>query len=188
MAVDPNALATWANLVTAGRLLLAPIMFWLIPAQPGGAWGAFALWTVMCSSDFVDGTIARRHGTTKSGAFLDPLADKVLVLGAMFTLVSRNVFWILPVMVITIREITISLYRTVVGAKGVSVPASRLAKLKTLCQQFAVGLALLPLTALDARWLWKAALWVAVVLAVWSGFQYLWRARLGAAKEPAHAL
>ncbi len=188
MAVDPNALATWANLITAGRLLLAPIMFWLIPAEPGGAWGAFVLWFVLCSSDFVDGTLARRHGTTKSGAFLDPLADKVLVLGAMFTLVSRNVFWLLPVMVITVREIAISLYRTFVGAKGVSVPASRLAKMKTLAQQCAVGFALLPVTALDATWLWKLLLWTAVVLAVWSGFQYFWRARVGSPQEPAHAV
>jgi CDP-diacylglycerol--glycerol-3-phosphate 3-phosphatidyltransferase len=189
MAVDPNALATWANLITASRLLLAPIMFWLIPAQPGGAWSAVALWTALCSSDFIDGYIARRHGSTKSGAFLDPLADKVLVLGAMFTLVSRNVFWVWPVMLITAREIAISLYRTFVGAKGISVPASRLAKLKTFSQQLAVGFAVLPLTALDATWLWKILLWVAVVLALWSGAQYFWRAHAGTTEpETIHAL
>ena len=106
-------------------------------------------------SDAVDGYIARRHGATRSGAFLDPLADKVLVLGAMFTLVGSDVFWIVPVAIIAVREFVISIYRTVVGSRGVSVPASRLAKYKTLAQQLAVGFALLPLTALDATWLWN---------------------------------
>ena len=105
---------------------------------------------MLCVSDGVDGYLARRHGTTRSGAFLDPLADKVLVLGAMFTLVGNGVFWIVPVAIIAAREFIISMYRTVVGSKGVSVPASRMAKCKTLAQQLAVGFALLPLTAVDA--------------------------------------
>jgi CDP-diacylglycerol--glycerol-3-phosphate 3-phosphatidyltransferase len=66
-------------------------------------------------------------------------------------------------------------YRTVVGSKGVSVPASRLAKYKTLFQQLAVGFALWPWFALDATWLWKALLWIAVALALVSGAQYLRR-------------
>ncbi len=97
MAVDPNALATWANAITTLRLLLAPLMIWLIPDTGQGAWPAALLWLVLCGSDFVDGHLARKHGTTRSGAFLDPLADKVLVLGAMFALVSADVFWIVPV-------------------------------------------------------------------------------------------
>jgi CDP-diacylglycerol--glycerol-3-phosphate 3-phosphatidyltransferase len=173
MPVDPSALATWANAITVARLLLSPVMFLVIPDDPNGSWVAFGLWFVLCSSDAVDGIIARRHGTTRSGAFLDPLADKVLVLGAMFTLVSNDVFWIVPVAIIAVREFVISIYRTVVGSKGVSVPASRMAKHKTLTQQLAVGFALLPLTAVDAKWLWNGFLWLAVVLAVVSGAQYL---------------
>jgi CDP-diacylglycerol--glycerol-3-phosphate 3-phosphatidyltransferase len=171
--VDPGALATWANAITVGRLLLSPLMFWVIPDDPAGSWVAFGLWFVLCVSDAFDGWIARRHGTTRSGAFLDPLADKVLVLGAMFTLVGNGVFWVVPVVIIAAREFTISMYRTVVGSRGVSVPASRMAKHKTLAQQLAVGFALLPLTALDATWLWKSLLWIAVVLAVVSGWSYL---------------
>jgi len=176
MPVSPNALATWANAVTVGRLLIAPVLFAVIPDGKGGSWAAFVLWVLLCSSDFFDGFLARRYGTTASGAFLDPLADKVLVLGAMFTLVSRDVFWLLPVAIIAAREILISVYRVVVGARGVSVPASKLAKLKTLSQQLAVGFALMPLTALDARWLWLTCLWVAVALTVISGAQYFWKA------------
>ena len=92
-------------------------------------------------------------------------------------------FWILPVAIIAVREFVISMYRTVVGSRGVSVPASRMAKYKTLTQQLAVGFALLPLTALDATWLWNGFLWLAVVLAVVSGAQYLWHALL--ARSPA---
>ena len=109
------------------------------PERPRGRWIAFALWFVLCASDGIDGYIARRHGATRSGAFLDPLADKVLVLGAMFTLVGNGVFWIVPVAIIATREFVISIYRTVVGSKGVSIPASRMAKNKTLAQQLAVG-------------------------------------------------
>jgi CDP-diacylglycerol--glycerol-3-phosphate 3-phosphatidyltransferase len=173
MPVDPSALATWANAITVARLLLSPVMFLVIPDDPNGSWVAFGLWFVLCASDAVDGVIARRHGTTRSGAFLDPLADKVLVLGAMFTLVSNDVFWVVPVAIIAVREFVISIYRTVVGSRGISVPASRMAKHKTLTQQLAVGFALLPLTAVDATWLWNGFLWLAVVLAVLSGVQYL---------------
>jgi CDP-diacylglycerol--glycerol-3-phosphate 3-phosphatidyltransferase len=176
MPVDPNAVATWANLVTVTRVLIAPFMFWLIPNGGAGSWVAFGLWFVLCSSDGIDGYLARRHGTTHAGAFLDPLADKILVLGAMFTLVRSNVFWIVPVAIITARELSISLYRTFVGAKGVSVPASKVAKWKTLTQQLAVGFAIAPLTAQDATWLWLWLLWISVLLAVISGGQYMWRA------------
>jgi CDP-diacylglycerol--glycerol-3-phosphate 3-phosphatidyltransferase len=178
-----TALATWANAITAGRLLLSPLMFWLIPEDDGGSWVAFIFWFLLSVSDFVDGFIARRRGPTRSGAFLDPLADKVLILGAMFTLVGRDVFWIVPVAIIAARELIISVYRSVIGTKGISMPASRSAKYKTLAQQLAVGFALCPVTALDATWLWNACLWAAVVLAVYSGVQYFWR--MHTAKERA---
>ena len=105
------------------------------------------------------------------------LADKVLILGAMFFLVSNDTFSIVPVAIIAARELAISLYRTFVGAKGISVPASKIAKWKTLTQQLAVGFAIAPLTALDAKWLWNGLLWISVALALISGGQYMWRAR-----------
>ena len=185
MTVPPDKLATWANAITVGRLLLSPLMFWAIPRDGEGSWIAVGLWFVLCASDGIDGYIARRHGTTSAGAFLDPLADKVLVLGAMFTLVSTGVFWVLPVIIIAAREFLISVYRVLVGGKGISVPATKLAKYKTVAQQFAVAFALFPPTALDATWLWNALLWIAVALALVSGAQYLWRARRLMAAAPA---
>jgi CDP-diacylglycerol--glycerol-3-phosphate 3-phosphatidyltransferase len=176
---SPSAIATWANAITVSRILLAPVMFSMIP-DAGGSWPAVVVWFLLCSSDAVDGWVARRQGVTRSGAFLDPLADKVLVIGAMFTLVATHVFWIVPVVVIAAREFAISLYRTAAGTRGVSIPASRLAKGKTFMQQNAVGWALFPPTH-NVRWLWESMLWVAVLLTVWSGAIYLARARRMAA-------
>jgi CDP-diacylglycerol--glycerol-3-phosphate 3-phosphatidyltransferase len=173
---SPSALATPANAITVARVLVSPVLFAIITSDQG-SWPALALWFVLCASDGVDGFIARRHGATRSGAFLDPLADKILVLGAMFTLVGHEVFPIVPVVIIACRELIISLYRTMAGMRGVSVPASRGAKLKTLCQQVAVGLALAPPVAQNAAWLWEVMLWVAVVLTVVTGIDYLVRAR-----------
>ena len=181
-----DAIKTWANAVTVGRVLISPILFVMITGDDG-SWPALVLWIALCASDGIDGWLARRQGITRSGAFLDPLADKVLVLGAMFTLVRYDVFWILPVLIITAREVVISVYRTMAGRHGVSVPAKQLAKAKTVCQQLAVGFALLPLTALDATWLWNGFLWAAVLLAVVSGWQYFARARTPE-PEGAHAV
>ena len=172
---SPSAIKTWANGVTVGRVLVAPILFAMIEGDDG-SWAALAVWFVLCASDGVDGWLARRHGVTRSGAFLDPLADKVLVLGAMFTLVRYDVFWIVPVLIIAGREVVISVYRTVAGRHGVSVPAKRLAKGKTLCQQLAVGIALIPPLAHE-RWLFNTFLWLAVVLTTVTGVQYLVAAR-----------
>lgn len=176
MPVDPSAVKTWANLVTVARILVAPFMFLLIPETPGGTWPAFLLWFLLCSTDGVDGYLARRHGATTLGAFLDPLADKVLVLGAMFFLVSNGTFSLVPVAIIAGRELAISLYRTFVGAKGVSVPASKIAKWKTFIQQLAVGFAILPITD-TSKWLWNGLLWISVALALISFSQYVYRAR-----------
>ena len=171
-----ESLNSWANGITAMRILLAPLVFLAIPEDGTGSWWAFLLWFVLCSSDGIDGYIARRRGPTAVGAFLDPLADKVLVLGAMFTLVAHDIFWWVPVAIIAAREVTISAYRIIKSGRGVSVPASKLGKYKTVVQQFAVAFALFPPTALAATWTWHVLLWVAVVLTVVSGAQYLWHA------------
>jgi len=97
------------------------------------------------------------------------------------------VFWWLPVAVIAAREIVISLYRSLLARQGVSAPARPLAKLKTWTQDLAVGAALLPLTENHHPRIAIAVLWLAVVLTVLSGAQYLTdRRRLGMAR-PAHA-
>jgi CDP-diacylglycerol--glycerol-3-phosphate 3-phosphatidyltransferase len=167
---------TPANMITVTRLLFAPVLIVAV-VEVGPNWGVFLLGAALGLTDALDGYIARRQQPSRFGAFLDPLADKVLILGAMFTLVSRGVFWVVPVVIIAAREFVISVYRVKVAGRGISVPASKLGKYKTLAQQLAVGFALLPWTALDSRWLWNGLLWVAVILAVVSGAQYLRRSR-----------
>ena len=176
MAVDETAIVTWANMVTVGRVLASPFLFALIPDDGRGSYVALAVWIILCSSAGFDGYLARKHGITRSGAFLDPLADKILVLGAMFTLVSRDVLWILPVVIIAAREIGVSLYRVFVGSRGVSMPASKTAKVKTVSQQVAVGFALAPFAVVDHRWTFVVLLWIAVALTLLSAGQYAWKA------------
>ena len=172
MATDPNAIRTWANAITVSRLLVSPLMFAIIPDDNVGSWAATGLWFVLCLSDLIDGNLARRQGVTRSGAFLDPLADKVCVLGAMFVLVDRGMFSVWLVGIIATREIAISLYRVFAGAKGVSVPASKAAKFKTFAQQVAVGFAVLPWSAADYNYLAKGSLVIATALTLYSGLQY----------------
>jgi CDP-diacylglycerol---glycerol-3-phosphate 3-phosphatidyltransferase len=167
----PSAIATPANAVTVLRLLVTvPLLMMVVDQHESSA--AFVLWTVLCMTDGIDGILARRQGTTRSGAFLDPLADKVLVIGTMTALVVAGTFWWLPVLVISVREVGISFFRSYWGQRGLAVPASKLAKVKTVTQEFAVAFALLPLTA-GHRWMANAVLWVALVLTVVSGVQYI---------------
>ncbi len=184
MTHTPDAIATWANVITVGRLLVSPVLFAMIDGSKG-SWAAFALWTVLCLTDGIDGYLARRYGTTRSGAFLDPLADKVLVLGAMFALVHVGVFPVVPVVIILARELAISIYRSMASRQGVTVPARRAAKLKTVVQQFAVAFALFPPTA-EVTWLWLTTLWVAVALTMVTGARYLLDARQHASAQLAH--
>jgi CDP-diacylglycerol--glycerol-3-phosphate 3-phosphatidyltransferase len=115
--------------------------------------------------------LARRQGTTRSGAFLDPLADKVVVLGALFALVAKGIVWWLPVVIIAIREVAMSVYRSLVGRQGISIPARSSAKVKTLLQDVAIGLCLAPPLAGHTSVL-SAAIWVATAMTVFTGAQY----------------
>jgi CDP-diacylglycerol--glycerol-3-phosphate 3-phosphatidyltransferase len=176
MAIDeqsygPSALATPANAVTITRLLFAIPLLMLIADHPS-SWPAAMLWIILCVTDGIDGYLARRQGATRSGAFLDPLADKVLVLGAMLALVAAGVFWWVPVAIIAVREVAISGFRSFWGRRGLAVPATRWAKVKTVVQEVAVGFALLPLTASHV-WIANTVLWAAVVLTVSTGIHYV---------------
>ena len=72
----PSAILTPANVITIARLLVAPVAFWMI-IQQESSWPLWVLWALLTTTDSLDGYLARRQGTTRSGAFLDPLADKV---------------------------------------------------------------------------------------------------------------
>ena len=171
----PGAIRTPANVITSLRLVLAiPALFLVVDV--GSTWLTVGLWFVLSVTDGLDGWIARRDGTTRAGAFLDPLADKFLAVGGFSALAIRgDISWI-PVIVIAGREVIISIYRSVEGRKGISLPARQLGKWKTFIQMAAIGFVLLPLTA-DLRWLWLSAIWGAVVLTVVSGIDVIAAAR-----------
>ena len=164
----PGAIATPANAVTTIRLLLAVPTLVLV-VRVGASWTTFTMWTVLACTDGVDGWLARRDGTTRSGAFLDPLADKFLVVGGFLALAVRGDFVWLPVVLVVGRELSISTYRSLAARRGISVPARQLGKWKTFLQLCAVGAVLLPLTA-DGVWFQQTILWIAVTLTVVSAF------------------
>jgi CDP-diacylglycerol--glycerol-3-phosphate 3-phosphatidyltransferase len=167
----PSALATPANAISFIRLLVTlPFLLWI--AETPVSYAATLMWIALCITDGIDGWVARKQGTTRSGAFLDPLADKVLVLGAMWALVASDRFAVVPVTLITVRELGIQGFRSYWGRLGLSVPASYWAKVKTVVQEVAVGLALLPAVE-DKLWLADTVLWVAVLLTLVTGYQYL---------------
>lgn len=172
----PTALATPANGVTLLRLLVAPLLVVIIIVE-GPSWWAAAIWAVVAGTDWVDGWVARRQGVTRSGAFLDPLADKFLVLGAMAALAVIGEIWWLPVVLIAAREVGMSVYRTRAGRRGVSVPARGWAKAKTWAQLITVGLALIPAVASEGELALDVMLWVAVGLTVGTGLLYWLDAR-----------
>jgi len=150
--------------------LFTPLMIVLIMVR-GADWINFVVWGALSLTDGIDGWVARRQGTTRSGAFLDPLADKVVVLGALFALVAKGIVWWPPVVIIAVREVYMSIYRSVVGRKGVSIPARNTAKVKTLLQSVAVALCLVPPLARQHTVL-VVAIWVATILTVFTGGQY----------------
>lgn len=182
----PSALATPANAVTFARLLCAPPL-WLVIVGSTPSYVAAGLWVGLASTDGVDGYLARRQGTTRSGAFLDPLADKALVLGALWALVAAGALWWFPVALITVREVGISVFRSYWGRRGLAVPASYWAKVKTVVQAVAVGLALLPPVAEHQAWLASTVLWAAVALTLVTGVQYLAEGRRATAPGGARA-
>ncbi len=168
----PSAIATPANFVTITRLFVSPFLFAML-ARDDVSWEATVLWAVLALTDGVDGWIARRQGATRSGAFLDPLADKVLVLGAMAVLVGSGAFGWVPFALIAARELAISLYRSYWGRRGLAIPARKSAKVKTVVQELAVTAVICPPIAEHLPWLGETLLWAAVALTLFSGVQYV---------------
>jgi CDP-diacylglycerol---glycerol-3-phosphate 3-phosphatidyltransferase len=167
----PSALVTPANAVTVARLLAAPVYVAMLVAW-GASWINVVVGLILAGSDGLDGYMARRHGTTRSGAFLDPLADKAVVLGALITLAAQNHLPWFPVVLITAREVGMQAYRSWVGRRGVSIPARKTAKLKTLVQDFAIGVCIIPPLA-DQHDLQLAMVWFACALTLYTGGEYL---------------
>lgn len=186
---DASARMTPANVVTVARLLLSPVLIVAILVD-GPSYPALAVGFTIGITDAFDGWLARRHGTTRSGAFLDPLADKVLVLGSAGALAATGEFPWPPVLLIGGREVTISLYRSYWARRGLAIPARRWAKVKTVIQSFAIAFALVPAIVERASWFPLLVLWIAVLFTLVTGAQYVMdgqRALTTAGSRPAGA-
>jgi len=158
-----TAIKTPANAVTLLRLLFAiPVLVWILD-EGEATWGTFTGWLVLWITDGLDGWLARRDGTTRSGAFLDPLADKILVLGGFIALGITGDFSWIAIAIVGGREVAVSLWRAIASRRGLSIPARHLGKWKANVQFLAVALVLFPPTA-DLGWLHDIVLWLAVFM------------------------
>lgn len=162
-----SAVLTPANILTIIRLVVSvPFLIWLYYEQSG--WLVWSAFFVLSMSDVVDGIIARRNGPTSFGAFFDPLADKVLAIGAFIVFGLLDVLIWLPIIIMASREIAVSGARSVLSRYKISLPARKLGKLKTFLQLSAVGVPMLPpLVDFHTFHLWL--LWSACALSVISG-------------------
>ncbi|MEA3371082.1 MAG: CDP-diacylglycerol--glycerol-3-phosphate 3-phosphatidyltransferase [Campylobacterota bacterium] len=167
------------NFLASLRILLAPLMFWIILNPElftdNGfhiTWNYYAaslLFVLASATDFFDGYIAREwNQMTMLGAILDPLADKMLTLAAFLGLMMIGEASAWAIYIIIVRELFITGIRTVAVSEGISVKASWAGKVKTVAQMIAIGFLLM-------HWpLGDELLWLAVALTVYSGLEYLW--------------
>lgn len=188
------------NKITIARILLVPIMM-LMPYIGITAKTSFGLpivniiiliiFLVASFTDYLDGHIARRRNiVTNFGKFLDPIADKLLVLAALVMLVEAGIIpgWI-PI-IIAAREFMVSAIRMLVATEGKVIAASKLGKIKTVTQMVAISLAFLDTNyfmsfvcgaltgfALILNILMSVAMILAVIATIWSGVDYFMKSK-----------
>ena len=171
------------NVITLARIGLAPVFIWVLFLYPSPSaperWIVVALFVLASATDGVDGALARRRNqVTDLGKLLDPIADKVLIGGALvaLSLLGQIDWWV--TIVILFREIAITVYRLAV-VKNRVIEASGGGKFKTIMQSVAVGFCLSPL----ASYWWplgliqSGILYFAMILTVISGAEYVLAAR-----------
>lgn len=171
------------NVLTVSRIIAIPVVLLFIYwGGESGNWLALAVYTYACITDFFDGYLARAwHQQSAFGRFLDPIADKLLVAGVLFMLVgveSVAGVHILPAAVILSREILVSGLREFLAEARVGLPVSLLAKWKTTIQMLALGFLIVghvgPDFGFATTWqIGAAGLWVAAVITLITGYDYL---------------
>ncbi len=168
------------NAITVVRIVCAPVFLWLLLVDAGedgtARWVATVLFIVAIATDGIDGYLARRYEiVTDLGKLLDPIADKALT-GCAFvglSILGELPWWV--TIIVLVREIGITVYRFVVISDHV-LAAAWMGKLKTVMQAVALSFALAPLPALVGDWIgWvnTITMWLAVLLTVASGIDYV---------------
>jgi CDP-diacylglycerol--glycerol-3-phosphate 3-phosphatidyltransferase len=124
------------NVLTVLRILLVPVLVVaLLDETPNGDVLAAIVFAVASATDLVDGYLARSRGSiTTFGKLMDPVADKLLIVGALLALVSLNRLEAWVAMVIIAREFAVTVLRMGAQQQGVTVSAARLGKIKTVVQ------------------------------------------------------
>ena len=164
------------NWITVSRLFGLPLLFFLLPSPdaPSRWWGV-GIFLLAASTDWLDGYLARKlNQVTELGKFLDPLVDKLLVLGPLLILVGWQVVPAWGVGIILARELTIAGWRVSpqVGNQGEIVGANGWGKVKTISQITAIAILLAPLPdPYPAMGL--IVFWGAVILTIISGLIYV---------------
>ena len=170
-----------SNILTLSRIIVIPIIVALIYLKgPFYGWIAFILFCIAGITDYFDGYFARiRNEISNLGTFLDPIADKLLVASVILILTSKGIIadWeTIPALIILLREIAVSGLREYLAEIKVSVPVSKIAKLKTSLQLIALGILILSesgITIVPILLLGKIALWLAALMTLYTGYDYL---------------
>jgi len=175
------------NSITLARISVVPFLFFLL-MSPGPFWSLVlaALFVLASITDFLDGFIARRYNMiTTMGKFLDPLADKLIVNSAMILMIpsGRIEAWI--VVIIIMRDLIIDSTRSIASSEGIYIQASILGKQKTLAQIIAVTALMIhyPFLGLDSHFIGTIILYVAFLLTIYSGLDYVIKFYGGAGKS-----
>lgn len=165
--------------ITVFRLFLIPLF--VAAYYLGGEYGyiiAGILFVLAAFTDFLDGYLARkRNETTNLGAFLDPVADKVLVFAALILLTVSGVIPSWSVLLIISRETLINGFRLIAVEKGVVISASYLGKLKTVTQLLGLIFLLFAPAQGFIGVIGQVVYWIAVVATVISGMEYVYQGR-----------
>jgi CDP-diacylglycerol--glycerol-3-phosphate 3-phosphatidyltransferase len=163
---------------TTARIVLTPIVMWLVLSDDGDSGAAAALFCVAAATDWVDGRLARRWGvTSKLGSFLDTTADKLLVAGVLIALVAvdRVSPWLAAIIIG--RELVLMGLRGVIAAEGTVMAPSGLGKLKTAVQFLAIALAIVrPGDPIGGHYADEWVMLAAALITVWSAVDYIVRA------------
>jgi CDP-diacylglycerol--glycerol-3-phosphate 3-phosphatidyltransferase len=170
------------NAITIGRIFLVPLLVVVLLTKFEGRLifgvrkemvGA-AIFGLASLTDWLDGYLARRRQqVTTLGQFMDPLADKLLITAALVSLVQMDLAQSWMVVVILGREIAVTVLRSLAQARGIAIPASPLGKFKMVSQVTAILLLILGGDHVPQfATLGKIALWIAMVTAVASAFDY----------------
>ncbi len=175
------------NILTLLRIAAIPVIVvqLLSPSRDAGFWAA-AVFSAASVTDWLDGYLARRMGiVTVFGKFLDPIADKLIVMAALIMIIPYDRVPAWMVLVILGREIIITGLRGIASSEGIVIAASDLGKFKTIFQIVAIiGLLLHydypwffsvnhPLLVVNMHHVGMFYLWIAFVITVWSGVDYL---------------